>query len=393
MDSALPRVIRHASIATTNDTPMHLELEDLNPLFTAIRNRGYTLIGPRVREGAVVLETLTSAEELPRGWRDHQEPGVYELEQEGGDDLFSYVVGPHSWKRYLYPPRLRLFRTTRTGKSFAVDSSPEVDPPRYAFFGVRPCELAAIGIHDRVFLGSDYRDHYYAEVRKDLCIVVVNCLQPGGTCFCASMNTGPRARDGFDLAITEVHHMGRHSLIVEQGSPLGRAIMGDVPHREAEPSAREAAERALALAADRMGRSLTTSDLQQVFIERFDHPHWDEIANRCLGCANCTMVCPTCFCSTVEDVTDLTGTVAERWRRWDSCFTADFTRVAGGNFRMSTRTRYRQWITHKLANWIDQFGTTGCVGCGRCITWCPVGIDITAEAETFRELSHSTTIG
>ncbi|MGB2957666.1 MAG: 4Fe-4S dicluster domain-containing protein [Bacteroidota bacterium] len=372
---------------------MYVELEELNSLFTALQNRGYTIIGPRVQDGAVVLDTLTSADELPRGWRDNQEPGVYELEEEGGDTRFSYVVGPQSWKRYLYPPRLRLFRTTRSGKGFRVDSSPEESPARYAFFGVRPCELAAMGIHDRVFLGSGYQDHHYAEVRKSLCIIAVNCVQPGGTCFCASMKTGPRAHEGFDLAITEVKQDGRHYLIVERGSPLGGEIMNDVPHREPEQADRDPAEHALAAAEDRMGRSLNTNNLQQVFKDQFEHPHWDEIANRCLGCANCTMVCPTCFCSTVEDVTDLTGAEAERWRRWDSCFTGDFTKVAGGNIRMSTRTRYRQWITHKLANWIDQFGTTGCVGCGRCITWCPVGIDITAEAETFRQHSHSTTIG
>jgi Fe-S-cluster-containing hydrogenase component 2 len=201
------------------------------------------------------------------------------------------------------------------------------------------------------------------------------------------MKSGPRAQEGFDLALTEVRDDADHYFIVERGTPLGDEIMADVPHRAAEQAESARALEVLTRAEHFMGRTLETAGLQKAFAENFEHAHWEEIAKRCLSCANCTLVCPTCFCSTVEDVTDLTGRQAERWRRWDSCFTADFTRVAGGNMRMSTRTRYRQWITHKLSNWIEQFGTSGCVGCGRCITWCPVGIDITAEAETFRQLA------
>ncbi|NJL33712.1 MAG: sulfite reductase subunit A, partial [Chloroflexaceae bacterium] len=115
-----------------------------------------------------------------------------------------------------------------------------------------------------------------------------------------------------------------------------------------------------------------------------EHKRWEQVAERCLSCANCTMVCPTCFCSTVEDTTALDGSHAERWRKWDSCFTVDFSFIHGGTVRRETRTRYRQWMTHKLAAWIDQFGTSGCVGCGRCIVWCPVGIDITAEIAAMR---------
>jgi ferredoxin len=185
---------------------------------------------------------------------------------------------------------------------------------------------------------------------------------------------------------------GRQYIVVEVGTELGNSILQKVTHREAEPAEKKQVEKLLHAAEDQMGRSLKTQNLPQILHDNFEHPRWEDVAKRCLSCANCTMVCPTCFCSTVEDVTDLTGEHAERWRRWDSCFTTDFTKVAGGNMRMSTRTRYRQWLTHKLSNWVEQFGTMGCVGCGRCITWCPVGIDITAEATAIRETSMTTTL-
>ena len=133
-----------------------------------------------------------------------------------------------------------------------------------------------------------------------------------------------------------------------------------------------------------MGRSLDQEGLKELLYENRNHPRWDDVADRCLSCANCTMVCPTCFCTTVEDSTDLTGDTAERVRRWDSCFTMDFSYIHGGAVRKSVKSRYRQWMTHKLGTWQDQFGSSGCVGCGRCITWCPVGIDITEEVAAMR---------
>ena len=108
------------------------------------------------------------------------------------------------------------------------------------------------------------------------------------------------------------------------------------------------------------------------------------MAERCLACGSCTSVCPTCFCVTTEDFTDLAAGLSRRVRRWDSCFSVDFTYIHGGNVRTSIAARYRQWLTHKLGSWHEQFGTPGCVGCGRCITWCPAGIDITEEAGVLR---------
>ncbi|CAG1772076.1 partial Anaerobic sulfite reductase subunit A, partial [uncultured bacterium] len=279
------------------------------------------------------------------------------------------------------------------GKGFAVDPPAATPAPPYAFIGVRACELAALDLQDRIFMSGQYADAHYTAIRSSAFIVAVNCGRGGGTCFCSSMGTGPKARDGFDLALTEIMDGERHAFLIETGSSRGKDARAAMQAREADPSEIARAAAVSRAAESTMGRALDTSGLAGILAENFEHQRWDDIAKRCLACANCTMVCPTCFCSTVEDVTDLTGDHAERWRRWDSCFTSDFTRVAGGNIRMSTRTRYRQWMMHKLSHWVEQFGSTGCVGCGRCITWCPVGIDITAEAAAIRGANVATTNG
>jgi ferredoxin len=200
------------------------------------------------------------------------------------------------------------------------------------------------------------------------------------------MGTGPRAGHGFDLALTELLR-DSHEFLVEVGSARGGEILSRIPCRAASADDLAAAEAVVARTASRMGRTLDTNGIKELLQDNPEHPRWNEVAQRCLSCANCTMVCPTCFCTTVEDHSDLSNQVAVRERRWDSCFTLDFSYIHGGSVRTQTRSRYRQWMTHKLANWIDQFGMSGCVGCGRCITWCPVGIDITAEAAAIRETS------
>jgi ferredoxin len=364
-----------------------LELKDLDALIGALRRSGYTVIGPTVRDGAIVLEPLEGAAELPKGWTDVQAPGAYALEKLPSDEMFGYVVGPHSWKKFLFPPRASLFKAQRTSKGFEVMQGNGQEPPKYAFIGIRPCDLAALDTHDRIFMKGHYVDPTYRALREMLFTVAVNCTRPGGNCFCTSMDTGPVAQEGYDLSITEVLEGTAHYFVVDAGSSRGREILGEVPHREAEKHEEDSAHVRTARAAGNMPKSVDTENIKPMLYAAFEHAEWDEVAKRCLACTNCTMVCPTCFCSTVEDTTDLTGSRAERNKRWDSCFTMDYTKVAGGNVRPSKRARYRQWLTHKFAYWIDQFGTSGCVGCGRCITWCPVGIDVTAELGAIRRTS------
>jgi ferredoxin len=363
-----------------------LELEHFDSLLASVREEGYRVVGPTVREGAIVYDDVFSSRDLPIGVTDEQDGGTYRLKERTDGAYFGYNVGPHSWKKYLFPPGLQLFKVSQNGHLNIEEARTE--PEKLAFLGVRSCELHGIFVQDRVFMGGAYIDPVYAAQRANTFVIAVNCGEARGTCFCVSMNTGPKVDQGFDLAITEVVDRLHHYFVVDIGSSNGAAVMERVPHREARIEETAEADRAVDRAAGQMGREMDSSDVKELLFRNLDHPRWDDVASRCLSCGNCTMACPTCFCSTIEDTTDLTGGQAVRTREWDSCFTMDHSYIHGGSVRKTPKSRYRQWMTHKLSTWIDQFGTSGCVGCGRCITWCPVGIDITEEVRAIRETEN-----
>ena len=359
-----------------------LDNEGLQQLFDTLRKRGYRLVGPTVREGAIVYENVSSVEDLPVGWTDEQGQGTYRLKKTGDERVFGYTLGPQSWKRFLFPPAARLLRANRNAKNILAHGE-ELPNGKYAFIGVRSCEIHAIATQDRVFLKGQYSDPEYRSRRENAFIVAANCSHAGANCFCGSMQTGPKATFGYDLALTEVLYGESHYFVVDIGSEFGGSVMESIPHRTASETESDAANHVSESVL--MHKVLDTAGIKELLYRNYENPRWAEVANRCLTCGNCTLVCPTCFCNTVYDVTDLSGTQTERWRKWDSCFTVDFSYIHGGSIRPSPRSRYRQWMVHKLGTWIDQFGTSGCVGCGRCITWCPVGIDITEEARAIRE--------
>lgn len=360
-----------------------LQSSDLQHLFDDLVNEGFQIVGPTVRDGAIVYDHIDSIVDLPTGVTEIQEGGSYRLQQRDDEKLFGYALGPHSWKKYLHPPAVRLWQACVADGTLEI-STEDVAPVKQAFIGVRPCELQAISILDEVLLQGPYVDSVYLDRREATFVIAVNCSQAGGTCFCTSMNSGPGATFGFDLCLTEILDDQRHEFVVQTGTERGANTVSRIPSRLASEDDLKRAERVVATTAGQIKRSLDVDGLKELLYRNYEHPRWGEVATRCLMCGNCTMVCPTCFCTTVEDHTDLTGKRAERWRKWDSCFHADFSQIHGGTVRASPKSRYRQWLTHKLATWHDQFGSSGCVGCGRCITWCPVGIDLTEEVAAIR---------
>lgn len=384
-----------------DSSPPHVWLERwaFQHFVDVLRDRGHRVVGPQVADGAIVYRDLAEAAFLPTGWIDEQDGGIYRLHHDPTAGTFDHVVGPHSLKNFLFPARETFETWSRTPDGWQ-QTTPVYEPKRLAVLGIRGCDLAALAIQDRVFMAGDSIDVRYQARREKLFVVAVNCRRAAATCFCHSMGCGPAAGSGFDIALTEVGDR----FAIEAATDAGEAVLADLTGRvplvpltldevaavrQVPETLRETMHARVAEAGTPRPRSLDTENIRDLLFENLTHPRWAEVADRCLSCANCTLVCPTCFCSSVGEVTDLTGDEVSRERQWASCFTLEHSQMHGANARPTTASRYRQWLTHKLAGWIDQFGTSGCTGCGRCITWCPVGIDITEEVAAIREPPHA----
>ncbi len=352
---------------------------DFNLLLSHLKEEGYLPVGPRVKNESLVYEEIERLEDLPQGYGTEQKPGYFRLVREKHTRYFDVIPGAHSWKQFLFPSKIELFSLHKNGKDWE-NTTPQAETPNYAFIGVRACELAAIQIQDNIFMRSDFTDPIYRARRQRVFILAVNCTHPVETCFCTSMGTGPRTKEMFDLSLTELDDV----FVLTIGSQIARRMMTGIPFEDASGYILTNVEHRLNHAEQQMRRKLDTSDLPDLILEHLDHPYWNEIGKRCLSCANCTQVCPTCFCWDTQDEMSLDGNSTKRTRVWDSCFNPGYSYQAGGNTRPTIYSRYRQWLSHKLGTWKQQYGTLGCVGCGRCITWCPAEIDITEEIAALR---------
>ncbi len=360
--------------STRSEVRRWLPAAELDRLLDALRSQGRTLIGPTVSDGAVILDEIVGASDLPSGWGAEASPGHYRLTRRPDERRFDHAVGPMSWKRWTFPPRtpVRVGRRTASGVRFAAV---EPKPAQVAFVGVRACEIAALRVQDKVLTEGPAVDADYRARRASAFIVAVECATVTSTCFCTTMGTGPEVTADYDVALTELDD----GFVVRCGSPAGTALVDALDLPLADPSAVDGARDIVAGARRAMGTPTDMSAVHAALQAAPDHPGWALVAERCLACTNCTLVCPTCFCTSVIERSELDGTTSTSERTWDSCFTDGFARVAGGSFRPQTKDRYRQWLNHKFSTWWDQFGESGCVGCGRCIAWCPAGIDVREE--------------
>jgi ferredoxin len=368
----------YASVGSTVALPKSA----LDQLVSKLIQMGYRVFGPQVQDSAIVYKTLTDARDLPKGYISQQDSAKYRLVYTGHPRYFDATPGAQSWKQFFFPPLSELADYTRDENGHWQMAEHATDLTPLALLGVFPCDLAAIQIQDRIFLREEWKDPVYWSRRQSAFILAVNCLHPCGTGFCASMGTGPKANPGYDLSLTELDDV----FLVELGSEAGRQVMEGMPILPTSAFWLQAGQKSLEDARTRMGRSLPRpQDLPELLLNNLDANQWEVVARRCMSCTSCTQVCPTCFCWDTHDSADLSGQKAHRDRLWDSCFNPDYSYIVGGNSRPNTRSRYRQWLTHKFGSWYAQFGSSGCVGCGRCITWCPATIDVTEEIKAIRE--------
>jgi ferredoxin len=357
------------SFAATTGTAM-LELLD---------EQGFEVIGPRRIDGVIAYAPVDSFDDLPIGVTDRQMPGRYSLHDTERRTYFGTAVGPHSMKHLLHPASSAVWDISRADDgALSIEMHQPETTPR-AVLGVRPCEIAALEKQDRVLLGGPHIDPAYAANRAELFIIAVNCNEPSGTCFCVAVGGDPTAESGFDILLTEVPGEADPEFIAVAGTDAGARVLASLHTDEATAEQLQSAEHLAAAARDRMRAEIDLSDAGTHLKEYLGSEMWAEIGERCLACGNCTMSCPTCFCTDLVDTSAIDPSPSRRTRVWDSCFTESFSHMGPGPVRASIGSRYRQWLVHKFSTWHDQFGESGCVGCGRCITWCPVGIDVRRE--------------
>jgi sulfhydrogenase subunit beta (sulfur reductase) len=354
-----------------------LHKQNFNHLLEVLRSEGFQVKGPKIKEGAITLDTIENTTDLPLGHKESQAPGQYQLEKSSDNCFFAFTLGPQSFKKFLEPPRRKLWEVDQKNGEIVLTVPLDEEAPM-AFLGVRACELHALKIQDRVFITDDNPNTFYKERRENALIIAVHCQRAAQTCFCPSMETGPEMPEGYDLLLTEQEEY----FIIQAKGERGKKIFNLLPLQEAATDWKKTIQLQVENTANSIKRDFPKNKAKIAIKENPNSDFWQDIAQVCTSCANCTLVCPTCFCSSVEDITDLAGEHSERWKKWDSCFNPDFSYIHGGAVRKSVSSRYRQWLSHKFSYWYEQFDSSGCVGCGRCLTWCPVGIDFTESIST-----------
>lgn len=368
-----------------NDFLPHNKLQNL---LDVLHNQGYSCLGPQVQSHSISYQPLTQVNDLAIGIEIEQSPGLYRIHQKQHSRYFSWSNGPQALKPLTFSAHEKLWSSHKDSQGSPEFKLTEIDVKPLAIIGIRPCDLAALSLQDQHFMQTSVVDSKYQQRRDSLFLIAVNCSHPSSTCFCHSTGDGPAINNTqniqYDIVLDELDD----GFVIKAGSEKAKQILTLLPLQTATSEHMQQAKEQTHKAQTSQIRELPGKNLQQQLFDRLDHDQWKKIADRCLSCGNCTMVCPSCFCYRETELAELNGESSQHSREWDSCFSEGHSYIHGFTVRSETQLRYRQWLTHKLGGWHQQFGRSGCVGCGRCISWCPVGIDLTEEVKTLLETNH-----
>ncbi len=355
-----------------------LAYEKLDDLFNILRAAGYAVVAPQLKNNSIAYDFLENTQQLPWGIIADQQPGSYKIQATQSSRLFDWVNAAQAIKPWLFKAQESRWQVKRDAQGQLQFQEIKATIEPIAFFGARPCDIKAMVIQDKVFLDKQAIDTHYQQRRDNFFIIAANCTTSSTNCFCVGAGDFPKADNNYDLAITEIDG----GFIVQAGHDKAQDLLNTLQLKLASEKQLQQAELGINHAAQMQTKTLNAGNdgqLNAILFANLDHPRWQEVADRCLSCGNCTLVCPTCFCSDHVEKPEFDGQSSEQVKQWGSCFSKQHSIVGGKPLRDDTLKRYRQWLTHKLGSWHDQYDSSGCVGCGRCVTWCPVGIDITEE--------------
>lgn len=361
-------------------TQKFLSYDNLQQIFDKLTKVGFSISGPVFSQNAVKYSPIKSTSQLPWGVIQDADSDTqsYQINKEL-NKCFKWIKAIGSAKPYLFKQDVTLWRALKnedTGKLEFIQEKQAAT--EHAIFGLRSCDIQAIKIQDRVLLNGKFPDEVYKAYREKLFVIGVNCSAASKTCFCASVKAGPEINSDeqvAELILTEIDGgfivnfytskandiLDLSSLVNATNEQINDAKMSITPATIQQKSIPDLKIR-----------------IKQIPASKGNQEVWNGFMQNCTSCGGCTQVCPTCFCHKTEELPSFDFEESEHLRMWDSCFSKDHGYTSGINHRPDLMSRYQMWMNHKFAEWSNQFGDDGCVGCGRCIDICPVDIDVTA---------------
>lgn len=325
--------------------------QDLNKLVDDLVGKG-EVFAPVQKEDLCLFSKVTSSQQVVINSKKTKKP-LKEIFFGQSEELISFKVAKKD---------VEILDSKENGKKRVV-------------IGSRPCDAVSLPILDAVF-SWDYKDSFYLDKRKNTTIVSIACDEIEESCFCTSFgDISPSSREGSDLLLTAMGDDYYVEVVSEKGSKIiedNSGLFKDVEDVGAKDQKQEKVK-------EKVKRSLKIEGLKEKLDINFESPIWQEISQKCLGCAACTYLCPTCHCFDIQD--EMKKSVGKRVRNWDSCAFGHFTQMPGHQPRTKRFQRFRQRVMHKFKYYVDKFNKIACVGCGRCIENCPVNMDITKVVE------------